>query len=76
VFASRHPPIVRATYRGRHGHPVIFSRTVFDSIRHADPAIGAKAVVRAHVQDVIDVDVDDPGVVLDVDNPEDYAKLL
>ena len=76
VFASRHPPIVRATYRGRHGHPVIFSRAVFDSLRHADPAIGAKAVVRAHAQDTIDVDVDDPGVVLDVDSPEDYAKLL
>lgn len=76
VFASRHAPVVRATYRGRHGHPVIFSRAVFDALRHADPAIGARAVVRAHAHDLIDVDVDDPGVVLDVDNPEDYARLL
>jgi molybdenum cofactor cytidylyltransferase len=76
VFASRHAPIVRATYRGRHGHPVIFSRAVFDGLRHADPAIGARAVVRAHAHDAIDVDVDDPGVVLDVDNPDDYTRLL
>jgi len=76
TFASRHAPIVRATYRGRHGHPVIFSRAVFDGIRHADPSIGARAVVRAHAGELIDLDVDDPGVVLDVDDPDDYARLM
>ena len=76
AFASRPAPIVRATHGGRHGHPVIFSRVVFDALRHADPSIGARAVVRAHAHDAIDVDVDDPGVLLDVDNPEDYARLL
>ena len=76
AFAERRAPVVRATYRGRHGHPVIFSRHVFDSLRRADPAIGAKAVVHAHADDRMDVELDDPGVIMDVDNPEDYARIL
>jgi molybdenum cofactor cytidylyltransferase len=66
-------PIVRATYRHRHGHPVIFRRDLFDALRRADPALGAKAVMRAHA--IEDVDVDDPGVVRDVDTPDDYHRM-
>jgi molybdenum cofactor cytidylyltransferase len=66
-------PILRATYRGRHGHPVVFTRVVFPALRAADPAMGAKPVLRAF--DVEDVEVDDPGVDRDVDTPDDYARL-
>ena len=67
-------PVVRAVHQGRHGHPVIFKRQLFDALRRADPAAGAKAVVRA-VQ-VEDVETGDPGVVEDVDTPEEYARLF
>lgn len=69
-------PIVRATYEGRHGHPVIFGRAVFDDLRHADPSLGARAVVRAYAGRVVDVAVNDPGVLGDVDTPENYRTLL
>lgn len=67
-------PILRAAHQGRHGHPVLFKRSMFEALRNADPAMGAKAVVRA--AGVEDVDVDDPGAVEDVDTPEDYARLF
>ena len=76
LFTARLAPVVRATYRGQHGHPVIFSRAVFDDLRHADPSVGAKAVVRAHAGQALDADLDDPAIVQDVDEPEDYARLL
>jgi molybdenum cofactor cytidylyltransferase len=76
MFSSTGAPIVRAVYRGRHGHPVLFSRDVFESLRRADPAVGAKAVLRAHALAIVNVDVDDPGVVADVDTPEDYRALF
>ena len=75
-YVSSRAPIVRATYRGRHGHPVIFSRSVFEDLRHADPSQGAKAVVRAYSSGAIDLDVEDPGVVDDIDDPDDYARIL
>ena len=53
---------------------MIFKRRVFDALRSADPAQGAKAVVRA--AGVEDVETGDPGVVEDIDTPEDYARVL
>jgi molybdenum cofactor cytidylyltransferase len=76
VFRTTSAPIVRPRYQGRNGHPVIFSRELFDDLRHASPATGAKAVLRAHENSIINVDVDDPGVVADIDTPEDYKKLV
>jgi molybdenum cofactor cytidylyltransferase len=72
AFRSTGAPIARAVHNGRHGHPVIFSREVFEDLRRADPAHGARAVVRAHGARVIDVEVDDPGVLGDIDTPADY----
>lgn len=68
--------IARATYRGRHGHPVLFTRAVFEELRSADPAIGARAVVRADPGRVRDVEVDEPGVVQDIDTPDDYRRVF
>jgi CTP:molybdopterin cytidylyltransferase MocA len=55
---------------------VIFSRAVFDELRRADPAAGAKAVLRAHEAAIVNVDVEDPGVLGDVDTPESYRALF
>jgi CTP:molybdopterin cytidylyltransferase MocA len=65
--------VIRAVHDGRHGHPVIFRRALFDRLRQADPAVGAKAVVRA--VEVEDVEVHEPGITQDVDTPADYERL-
>ena len=59
-----------------HGHPVLFKREVFAELRAADSAVGAKAVVRANAARVLDVEVDDPGVTIDVDTPADYERFF
>jgi molybdenum cofactor cytidylyltransferase len=76
AFIATNAPIVRPRYRGRNGHPVVFSRAVFDDLRRADPAVGAKAVLRAHHDGIVNVDVDDAGVIGDVDTPEDYERMM
>jgi len=75
VFNATDAPIVRPRYQGRNGHPVVFSRAVFDALRRADPAVGAKAVLRDYQEAIVNVDVDDAGVAGDVDTPEDYEGL-
>jgi len=69
-------PIVRPSNRERHGHPVIFDRTLFEALRAADPNVGAKAVVRAHQDTTVNVPVDDPGAFLDIDTDEEYRAAL
>jgi molybdenum cofactor cytidylyltransferase len=75
AFSETAAPIVRPRYGDRHGHPVVFSRAVFDALRRADHSLGAKIVLRAHENAIINVDVDDPGVIGDIDTPEDYERL-
>jgi molybdenum cofactor cytidylyltransferase len=74
--AERPDTIVRATFQGRHGHPVIFDRGSFDALRHAQPIAGAKEVLHARPDRVLDVDVADEGVLKDVDSVEDYVAIF
>lgn len=69
-------PIVRAVYQDQHGHPVIFGRPVFAELRAADLSVGAKEVLRRDPARVCEVGVDDPGVLRDVDFPDDYRRLV
>jgi molybdenum cofactor cytidylyltransferase len=68
-------PIVRPASGTRHGHPVIFDRAVFAELRDADLRVGAKAVVRAHAHEIVDVPVEDEGAFIDVDTEQDYRAL-
>ncbi|MBV8056009.1 MAG: nucleotidyltransferase family protein [Deltaproteobacteria bacterium] len=67
-------PIVIARCRGHRGHPVLFDRSIFDELQRAPTDIGARAVVNANVGRVVYVDVDDPGILLDLDTPADLAR--
>jgi molybdenum cofactor cytidylyltransferase len=68
-------PVVRPIVAGRRGHPVLFDRRLFDELRAAPLDSGARVVVRAHWGESVDVPVDDPGSLVDVDTPADYARL-
>jgi len=69
-------PLVRPVHGGRHGHPAIFGAALLNSLRTADLSEGAKPIVRAFADRAIDVVVDDPGVLVDVDTPGDYRRLI
>lgn len=76
AFRTTGSAIVRVSYQGRHGHPVIFGAGVFGDLRTADPAVGAKAVLRSLSDRVFEIEVDDRGVLADVDEPADYRRLF
>jgi len=69
-------PIVRPAYGNRRGHPVVFDRAVFDELRRAPVESGARVVVSAHYDEVVNVVVDDPGCVVDIDTPEEYRRSV
>lgn len=66
--------LVRPVHGGRHGHPVIFGRRLLDALRRADCSEGAKPIVRAFASQGLEVPVDDPGVLVDLDTPDEYAS--
>jgi molybdenum cofactor cytidylyltransferase len=73
---KRHAPIVRPAKDGRHGHPVIFGRELFDELRRADPAQGAKSVVHGHAAEIVEIEPDGEGAFIDIDTPEDYERWI
>ncbi|MGH9392498.1 MAG: nucleotidyltransferase family protein, partial [Vicinamibacteria bacterium] len=68
-------PILLPVCQGRRGHPVLFSRAVFDEIRRAPESVGARQVVWDHQGDLLEVEVPDPGIGRDVDTPGDYRSF-
>ncbi len=69
-------PIVRPAIGVRHGHPVIFDRVTFDDLRAAPLDVGAKAVIARWRDAIVNVAVDDAGVLADIDTPEDYEAFV
>ena len=76
VYQRTRAPIVRPAREGRHGHPVIFDRSLFDELRRADPSAGAREVINRHRPDAVDVAVDDEGAFVDIDTPEAYERVM
>ena len=74
-FRFRRPLLVIPTYQGERGHPVIFSRALFDEFRSLAPGEGANLVARRHREETWFVEVNDQSILNDVDTPADYEKL-
>jgi len=73
AFAASHPPIIQLRHQGRHGHPVLFAAPLFDELK-GDLPEGARTVIDRHRAAVHELDVDDPGILLDVDTPDVYEQ--
>ena len=75
AYAGTPRPIALPVFQGRRGHPVLFARSVFDEIRRAPESVGARQVVWDHQEDLLEVEVQDPGIGRDVDTPGDYRSF-
>lgn len=64
--------VVVPVYRGRRGNPVLFDRSLFPQIMQIRGDVGAKSVVQANQDVLLEVPVEDPGVAADIDTPADY----
>lgn len=76
AFAPGDAPLVLPTFGGRRGHPAVFGRRLFAEL--LDPALegGARAVVHRHLAEARTVEVDDPGILADIDTPEAWRAAF
>jgi molybdenum cofactor cytidylyltransferase len=68
--------IVLPVFEGRRGNPVLFSAGVLQEILALSPSQGANIVVRKDPGRIVQVSVQSPGVLVDIDTPEDFQNLL
>jgi molybdenum cofactor cytidylyltransferase len=71
-FQNGDATVVRPTHAGTPGHPTLFARALYEELARADLPEGARTVIASQQGHVRDVGVDDPGVTIDIDTPEDY----
>lgn len=70
VFESAAPDaIVVPTYRGERGNPVIFARSYRCQLLGLQGDEGARHLLKTHERLVTRMEIDDPGVRLDIDEP-------
>ena len=68
--------IVVPVCAGRRGHPVVFAADLFEEILTLSPDQGLNTVVKRNRARVVEVIVEDEGVLRDIDTPEQFARLL
>jgi molybdenum cofactor cytidylyltransferase len=74
LAASRIGDVVTPRYGAKRGHPVALPGHLRVAILSADPASNLSAVLKAAAIDRLELEVDDPGVLRDVDTPQDLSR--
>ncbi len=67
--------IAAPTYRGERGHPVGFAGVLHHELLALSGDSGARAVLERHRDEIVSIEVDDPGVLLDIDARADLVRL-
>jgi len=76
LLAGPAAPLRIPRYGGRRGHPIFFTQGLIREFLALPVNSSAKEVVTRHAPEIGYVDVDDPGVITDVDDAEAYRRLL
>jgi molybdenum cofactor cytidylyltransferase len=66
--------IVSPRYKGKRGHPVVMPLALRDEIAATPASANLHEVIKRHQDERVDLDVDDAGVVRDVDTPADLDR--
>lgn len=74
AFRESRAPLVVPSFEGWRGHPVLFSRALFPELLEENLPEGARTVVRRYLETRLQLPVDDPGILTDIDTPEDYRR--
>lgn len=68
--------IVLPVYRKERGHPVLIGMKYRGEVENLSPDIGLRGTVYNHPEDILEVEVEMPGILRDIDDVEDYKREL
>ncbi|MBI5215046.1 MAG: nucleotidyltransferase family protein [Ignavibacteriae bacterium] len=74
-FWKSNKNIVLPKYNERRGHPVIFGTSMFDALQTAPMNESARFIIHNHPEEILEVPVDEEGVLVNIDTPDDYKFL-
>jgi molybdenum cofactor cytidylyltransferase len=71
-FSAKEKKIVVPKYNGKRGHPILLSTIFKNEILMNFDDVGLRGILRAHDNDIYEMNVTDPSVISDMDYPQDY----
>ena len=71
---SQGAALAACVYQQQRGHPVGFSKIWLKELSNMTGDQGGKSILKKHPQDVVLCQVDDAGVIRDIDRPEDLTS--
>jgi len=71
TFHNTDKQIIVPIYKGKRGHPVIFSQKLIPQLLVALPKVGAREVLWNNPELILELETEEPGILKDVDYPED-----
>lgn len=72
-FVTSAATIIAPTYDGTRGNPVVFDQTHYETLADVTGDIGGRQLVENHPETVL-LEIDDPGVVQDIDTVDDLPE--
>ncbi len=73
-YRKNRASIVVPSYRMQRGHPWLVTRIHWTEIQHMRSPTSLRDFLKRHIKDICYVEVNDPGILKDLDTPEDYLK--
>ena len=73
---ERGAAIVQPFFRARPGHPVGFAGRFFPELSKLQGDEGARRVIAANASELVKIPIGDPGVIRDIDTPDDLAPPI
>lgn len=75
VHQRQAPLIIMPVFQGRRGHPPIFHRILLPELLEVrEESKGLRAVVERHRAETVEISVDSPIVLADLNTPQDYYE--
>jgi len=76
AYEQTEKSIVLPVYNKRRGHPILIDMKHRKEMKQLSPDVGLRALVHNHTDDILEVAVDTPGILKDIDTVEDYNQIL
>lgn len=71
---SQGAAIAAPVWHGQRGHPVGFNARFFNELSALSGDTGAKALLASNLPHIVTLDCGDPGILWDIDHPDDMAR--
>lgn len=75
AYFEKKSSLVVPSYQMRRGHPWLAARPLWDDLLKLELPASPRDFLNAHAAEIQYVIVDDPGILADLDTPQDYLKF-